>query len=112
MTAVKNGNYDVAENVEPLEDVIDSLCINIKRRHIIRMQKNTSTIDEGFILNDILTDIERIGDHSSNIAGALYDLKYHRTTELHKHQQEYKRKNFKYMEKRAVYYEKYFLKGK
>ena len=107
-------SYDEAsvKNVEPLEDVIDSLCIDIKRRHIERLQKDMGTIDEGFLFNDILTDIERISDHSLNIAGALYDLKNHKTTELHRHQREYRRKKADFLEKRELYAEKYSVYGK
>lgn len=112
VSAIKNGEYSASENVEPLEDIIDGLCLEIKRRHISRLQNSTGTIDQGFILNDILTDIERISDHTSNIAGALYDLKNHRTTELHKHQYEYKVKSIAFLEKREFYAKKYLLKGK
>ena len=104
-------SYDnsIVENVEPLEDVIDNLCMEIKRRHIERLQKDIGCIEDGFVLNDILTDIERIGDHSSNIAGALYHLKNHRTTELHRQQREYRRDNPDFMKKRELYFKKYSI---
>ena len=111
--AVKSSDHLATEKVEPLEEVIDVLCIEIKRRNIDRLQKSAGTMEEGFILNDILTDIERISDHSSNIAGALYDLKNHRTVELHRHQREYKRDNALFRNNRKDYSEKYSLpKGK
>ena len=110
--AIRGGHSSAAEDVEPLEDVIDRLCIEIKRRHIDRLQKNKGTIEEGFILNDILTNIERISDHSSNIAGAIYDLKNSTTTELHRHQKEYRNRNGDFSEKRALYSEKYSIYSK
>lgn len=54
--------------VEPLEQVIDVLITQIKRRHVERLQCGKCTIELGFILNDILANCERISDHCSNIA--------------------------------------------
>lgn len=107
--AIKTADPLAAERVEPLEDVIDGLCTEIKRRNIERLQKSSETMEEGFILNDILTDLERISDHSSNIAGALYDLKKHRTVELHRHQREYRRNSTDFLRNRNRYSEKYSL---
>ena len=61
----------LAKKVEPLEEVVDTLTDEIKRRHIMRLQTGECTIEKGFILTDILTDYERISDHCSNIALAL-----------------------------------------
>lgn len=57
-----------ATHVEPLEEVIDSLSKKIKENHIKRLQKGKCTIEMGFILEDILTGLERVSDHCSNIA--------------------------------------------
>lgn len=63
-------NYDVnmAKNVEPLEDVIDHLRNELKSRHIERLRNGKCTIELGFILQDLLTNFERVSDHCSNIA--------------------------------------------
>lgn len=58
----------LAYKVEPLEQVIDSLKLELKNRHIKRLQDGKCTIELGFILSDILTNFERISDHCSNIA--------------------------------------------
>jgi len=57
-----------ATHVEPLEEVIDTLSKKIKENHINRLQKGKCTIEMGFILEDILTGLERVSDHCSNIA--------------------------------------------
>ena len=62
------GNMEEAKGVEPLEEVIDSLTKEIKKNHIRRLRKGKCTIELGLILEDILTNLERISDHCSNIA--------------------------------------------
>ena len=67
-------NLDSAKLVEPLEQVIDELRDDIKSRHIGRLQKGDCTIELGFILSDLLTNLERIADHCSNIAGCMLEM--------------------------------------
>ena len=74
LTAFCDRDFDAAVKVEPLEQVIDSLSDELKRRHITRLQKHECTIEMGFVLNDILGNLERIGDHCSNIAGCLIEM--------------------------------------
>lgn len=57
-----------AKRVEPLEEVIDNLNIQIKNRHIVRLQNGECTTLMGFVLTDLITSFERIADHCSNIA--------------------------------------------
>ena len=54
--------------MDPLEEVIDDLCDTVKARHIDRVSRQECTLENGFVFNDLLTDYERIADHSSNIA--------------------------------------------
>ena len=61
-------NIDEAIHVEPLEDVIDGLTKEIKQNHIKRLRKGKCTIELGVILEDILTNLERVSDHCSNVA--------------------------------------------
>ena len=63
-----------AQKVEPLEEVIDGLTDQIKIRHVDRLRIGKSTIGQGFVVNDLITDFERISDHCSNIAVALVEL--------------------------------------
>ncbi|MGN0347707.1 MAG: Na/Pi cotransporter family protein [Lachnospiraceae bacterium] len=62
------GDDQSATHVEPLEEVIDTLSKKIKENHIRRLQKGKCTIEMGFILEDILTGLERVSDHCSNVA--------------------------------------------
>ena len=63
-----------AYRVEPLEEVIDSLCDEIKLNHVNRLQKGTCTLLQGFVYNDLITNYERIADHCSNVAVAMIAL--------------------------------------
>jgi len=64
-----------AKQVEPLEEVIDALQAEIRARHIARLQEGTCTIELGFVLSDLLTNLERVSDHCSNIAATLIQTK-------------------------------------
>ena len=68
-------NLALAERVEPLEQVVDDLSDALKLRHIARLKNGHCTIEQGFVLNDLLTDLERISDHCSNIAVAMIELR-------------------------------------
>lgn len=63
-----NQDQELARQVEPLEQVIDELNMELKNRHIRRLRKGKCTIEQGFVLTDISTSLERIADHCSNIA--------------------------------------------
>ncbi|MBQ9136025.1 MAG: Na/Pi cotransporter family protein [Lachnospiraceae bacterium] len=67
-------DLEKAELVEPLEEVIDQLNIEVKKRHIKRLRKGKCTIELGFVLSDITTNFERVSDHCSNIAVSLLQL--------------------------------------
>ncbi|MBR4411335.1 MAG: Na/Pi cotransporter family protein, partial [Firmicutes bacterium] len=58
----------LAAEVEPLEDVIDMIHSGVKGRHVQRLQEGICTIEQGFILNDLGTNLERVADHCSNLA--------------------------------------------
>ncbi len=74
MEAFINDDIDSANHVEPLEELVDDLCDEIKIRHIKRIQSGECTLDHGFAYNDLLTNFERIADHCSNIAVAMIEL--------------------------------------
>ncbi len=69
-----NNDLDLAYRVEPLEELIDNLCDELKLHHTDRLQKGICTLNHGFVFNDLLTNLERISDHCSNIAVALIEL--------------------------------------
>ena len=67
-------DFSLAEQVEPLEEVIDDISDEAKLRHIERLQKGICTISQGFVFNDLITNYERVSDHCSNIAVAMIEL--------------------------------------
>ncbi len=74
MRSFREGNLEMARQVEPLEEVIDELNTEIKRRHVKRLRKGKCTIELGFVLSDITTNFERVSDHCSNIAVCLLEV--------------------------------------
>ena len=64
---------DTAKKVEPLEETVDRLIEEIRVRHIQRLQTGECTIRLGFVLNDLLTNFERVSDHCSNIAVSIIE---------------------------------------
>ena len=67
-------NVEDARRVEPLEEIIDTLCDEMKSHHIDRLQQGVCTLNQGFVFNDLLTNFERVADHCSNIALAVIEL--------------------------------------
>ena len=63
-----------AARVEPLEEIIDGLCDEMKSHHVDRLQSGSYTLNQGFVFNDLLTNYERVADHCSNIAVAIIEL--------------------------------------
>lgn len=66
--AFKSNNKNEADKVEPLEELIDTLSVELKARHIRRLREGKCTIELGFAHSDILNNLERVADHCSNIA--------------------------------------------
>ena len=68
------GNLQLAARVEPLEEIIDGLCDEMKSHHVDRLQQGVCTLNQGFVFNDLLTNYERVADHCSNIAVAVIEV--------------------------------------
>ncbi|HJB28444.1 MAG TPA: Na/Pi cotransporter family protein [Candidatus Blautia faecavium] len=66
-TVFTQQDVKLANAIEPLEEVVDELSQELKRRHVKRLREGSCTIEMGFILSDITTSLERIADHCSNI---------------------------------------------
>lgn len=71
LSAFEKNDLDTACRVEPLEEVVDRLRTTLKNRHVKRLQAGECTIEMGFIFTDLLTNLERVSDHCSNIAVCL-----------------------------------------
>ncbi|MBR2474251.1 MAG: Na/Pi cotransporter family protein [Clostridia bacterium] len=98
-----------ANSVEPLEQVVDQLKEQIKHNHTIRLQKSECSIELGFILADILTNLERVADHCSNIAGCLIEMSRHDSLDLHNYLSEVRASDKDYADMYDKYMKKYAL---
>ena len=96
-------------DIEPLEEVIDELKATLRKNHVIRLQQGTCTIDVAFPWADLLTNLERISDHCSNIAGGQLDMIQHNMN-MHENLHSFKKSDSRFQEKMAFYKEKYALK--
>lgn len=82
MKAFAENDLDIAYAVEPLEQVINRLKSQLRARHIERLQQGDCSIEAGFVWSDLITDLERVADHCSNIAGCVIDMA-HNDMNLH-----------------------------
>lgn len=80
-----NSDVKLAEKVEPLEEVVDRLRAIIKANHIERLRSGICTIELGFVLNDLLTNLERVSDHCSNIAANVIEIELRGSPGTHEH---------------------------
>ena len=74
VNAFIRNDLSLASRVEPLEELIDDLCDELKLHHVDRLQKGHCTLLNGFLFNDLLTNYERVADHCSNLAVAMIEL--------------------------------------
>ena len=111
-TCFENRDNVVAAGVEPLEETIDMIQETLKNRHVERLKEGTCSIEAGVVLLDILTNLERISDHCSNIA--LYILDYNSNVSIFDHHEYLKnmhegsKEEFNRM--LSVYEEKYYAR--
>ncbi len=103
-----NNDYRLAYEVEPLEEVIDRLKDRLRDSHIVRLKGGECTVEAGFIWSDLLTNLERVADHCSNIAVCVIDA-HALNMDVHSSLKKIKRGNTEYTDKVAAYSEKYQL---
>lgn len=96
----------IAHKVEPLEEVVDNLSIELKNRHIRRLQNDECTVELGYIFQDILTNLERISDHCSNIACIL--IQTDEKTDFHTYLADVKENDASFQDEYRKYAENYF----
>ena len=107
--AIKNQDYALAASVEPLEEVIDDLRDEIKRRHIERLQRGECTIEQGFVLTDILTNLERVADHCSNLAGCFIEMSKYNAMDMHEYLKKYRAQESDFEKLFAEFSKKYSI---
>ena len=106
--AFLDNDLALARQVEPLEEVIDDLKEALRSSHVLRLQQGSCSIETGFVWLDLLTGLERIGDHCANLAGAVIDLSHHNRN-IHETNHMLKTENPDFAAQFAAYQEKYRL---
>lgn len=106
--AFADTDYQAARETEPLEQVIDSLKETLRTRHILRLQKGECTVDAGFIWSDLLTNLERVSDHCSNISGCVIDTFRHNMN-IHENLRAYRTTDTDFMREYQAYQAKYHV---
>lgn len=101
-------DLSLAHKIEPLEEVVDNLSTELKNRHINRLQNDECTVELGYVYQDILTNLERISDHCSNIAGCLIEID--EKTNIHAYLHDLKENDETFRREYRRYSENYFLK--
>ena len=107
--AFRDSDLQKAYQVEPLEQVIDDLKEKMRVHHIQRLQQGLCSIETGFVWSDLLTALERVGDHCSNIAGCVVDMA-HRDMNTHEALRSARVENEHFGEQYKAYARKYSLK--
>ena len=72
-SAFSNEDIEAARKTEPLEEVIDTLKEDLRTRHFLRLQRGECSVAAGFVWSDLLSNLERVSDHCSNISGCVLD---------------------------------------
>ncbi len=106
LDAFLKDDYSAAGMVEPLEQVIDGLKEQLRTNHILRLQKEQCSIEAGFVWSDLLTNLERVSDHCSNIAGCVMDM-HEGKLNLHESLRAVKEDREKFAERFGQYQKKY-----
>jgi phosphate:Na+ symporter len=108
VTAFVGCDMAAANRIDPLEQVVDDLKAALRDRHIQRLQRGECSTTLGFVFTDILTDLERISDHCSNVAMSVLQMRQS-SFESHSYEAELKRSDAMFAELYGEYREKYRL---
>ncbi len=106
--AYSKTDVTLAAKVEPLEQVIDNIIAEIRANHIVRLRQGVCTIELGFVLSDLLTNLERISDHCSNVGVAIIETA-HDSFDTHNYLNEVKHGNLEFDEIYKHFNEKYSI---
>ena len=106
LSAFKNDDREAVNSVEPLEEIIDRMKEGLRTAHIKRLSEGVCSIEAGFVWSDLLTDLERVSDHCSNIAGCVAEM-HENKMDLHTLLRSKKTDGSVYKEKFEEYRRKY-----
>ena len=107
-SAFSEEDIEAARKTEPLEEVIDTLKEDLRTRHFIRLQRGECSVAAGFVWSDLLTNLERVSDHCSNISGCVLDS-VGSTMNIHENQRVLKNTNEEYKQEYIFFQHKYRL---
>ena len=108
LEAFEENNLESAFDIEPLEEIIDRLKEKLRTNHILRLQQGECGIEAGFVWSDLLTNLERVSDHCSNIGGCIIETS-HNNLNMHESLRIIKSKNGYFKKKYETYLDKYAL---
>ncbi len=104
--AFSQDDLEAARKTEPLEQVIDKIKEELRTRHFLRLQRGDCSVDAGFVWSDLLTNLERVADHCSNVSGCVLDMPGH-TMNIHQNQRNYRRSDEDFASQFSEYEQKY-----
>lgn len=105
-SAFSEEDIEAARKTEPLEEVIDTLKEDLRTRHFLRLQRGECSVAAGFVWSDILTNLERVSDHCSNISGCVLDSAGN-TMNIHENQRALKNADEEYKQEYNFFQHKY-----
>ena len=107
-SAFSNEDIEAARKTEPLEEVIDTLKEDLRTRHFLRLQRGECSVAAGFVWSDLLSNLERVSDHCSNISGCVLDSAGN-TMNIHENQRALKNADEEYKQEYNFFQHKYRL---
>ena len=107
-SAFSEEDIEAARKTEPLEEVIDTLKEDLRTRHFLRLQRGECSVAAGFVWSDLLTNLERVSDHCSNISGCVLDSAGS-TMNIHENQRVLKNSDEEYKQEYIFFQHKYRL---
>ena len=107
-SAFSEEDIEAARKTEPLEEVIDMLKEDLRTRHFLRLQRGECSVAAGFVWSDLLTNLERVSDHCSNISGCVLDSAGS-TMNIHENQRVLKNSDEEYKKEYIFFQHKYRL---
>ena len=108
LSAFMNKDLKTAAMVEPLEQIIKERKAQLRSNHVVRLQKGECSVEAGFVWSDLLTSLERVAAHCSNIAGCVIELS-HTSLDLHTYLGRVKAKSEAFAELAQQYEKKYAI---